>query len=91
MSGAVVARFCDAEAISAEGAQTLEELGLPPSSFTLWRLVRRGVVVRVEGERYFLDAEAAGDFLARRRLKALAVALVAVTGGLAAWIAGVLD
>jgi hypothetical protein len=62
--------FVDAGATSSVQARTLEELGCS-DSFVFRRMAERGVFRCVDDEHWWMDAEAAAEFVHRRHRKIL--------------------
>lgn len=76
----IIRTFRRAGATSPQTAKTLEELGCR-RSLPFRKLERRGVLVEVPDERYYLDEDAAEEFATYRRmifLVSLAVAMVVI-------------
>ena len=78
MSGAVVVghqnrlmrRFRDAQATGPKSARTLAELGCR-DSWIFRRMTARGVFIRMDDGRYFMDEDAARRFVKLRRQRML--------------------
>ena len=68
----LVRRFREAGAIDREHAATLEVLG-ERHSWIFDQMVRHEVILVAQDGRFFLDEQAAGEFLRQRRRRALFV------------------
>ncbi|MCX6641167.1 MAG: hypothetical protein NTW14_11950 [bacterium] len=72
----IIAVFRQAHATSPETAQSLEQLGLPDHLLVKIQKLR-GVLVHVEGDRYYLDEAREAEVARWRRKIALTVAVLA--------------
>ncbi len=68
----IIQAFANAGATSPDTAKTLDELGLSGSP-VLHIQKQRGVLVQVEGHRYYLDEEREAEVVHMRRVMVLAV------------------
>ncbi len=81
----IIKTFTTAGALSAETARTLEELGLADSPL-LNVQKHRGVVVKVDGDRYYLDEAREKEISGFRRKLLLTIGAVALIFLLIAWL-----
>lgn len=77
-------RFLDAEAITPQSAQTLEQVGVRPR-WIFHRLAARGVVVEVAPDRWYLDVEVMERFKEHQTRKLMILTAVLLVG-FAIWL-----
>lgn len=85
----LAAHFASAGATSPERAASLSDLGLTADA-TFERLVTGGVIIRANGDRWYLDHAMWGQFTARQRTRLLIAATVIILGAtvfMALWLA----
>jgi hypothetical protein len=73
----IMKAFIETDATSPDKARTKAELHIR-SRVIFDRLISRGVIKQVSGDRYYMDLQAQGDYLRRRRLLVFAVIAAAV-------------
>lgn len=79
MQNRLMRRFEEAGATDAAHAVTLDELGCR-ASFVFRRMAAAQVFVPVEDDRFYMEAEAAAEFLRRRRRIALFFVALGILG-----------
>ncbi len=78
--------FRKADATSPDRARTTAELHIR-SKLIFNKLISRGVIKQVSGDRYYMDLQAQGSYLRRRRLIVLAgTAAVVIVALIAAFV-----
>jgi hypothetical protein len=85
----LIKRFRDAGAIDLQHAVTPESLG-ERRSWIFNQMSKQGVFLPTQDGRFFMDDRAAGEFLRKRRARALWVAGILTLGFLLLWILGFL-
>ena len=79
--------FCKAGATDRGRAKPLAELGIRPGAI-FRHMVNKGIFVAVGGESYYLDENAADEFIAARRKRAFYMLVLMLLALLFLWIFG---
>jgi hypothetical protein len=85
----LVRRFREAGAVDPEHAVTPESLG-ERRSWIFEQMTRRGVFYLTREGRYFMDDQAAVEFLRERRVRALVIGGIALIAFILLWVSGLL-